>query len=140
MTPKPLRRHGTTPITTTRLRIFLIVAGIGREVLINQRTTPTTAKVRTTFMSGMPESSRKCRVTEWGFTRMQHYADVSPFPRCDRRDSPSVCRCHPQPGTANPLGSRRFREAMGAEDVRKVHQANLGLDQLQHIGAKRPAA
>lgn len=47
-------------------------------MLINQRTTPTTIKVRTRFTRGMPKGSRKYRVAVWGLTLFGRVDGVKP--------------------------------------------------------------
>jgi hypothetical protein len=53
MSPKMLRSHKTTAITTTAFKIILMEPAIGMYELTSQRRTPTTIKVSTTWIKGM---------------------------------------------------------------------------------------
>jgi len=53
-----LRIHKTTEMTTTALRIDLMVACIGMKRFTSHRTTPTTIKISTSWTSGMTSTFR----------------------------------------------------------------------------------
>jgi len=53
MSPKTLRSHKTTAMTTTAFKIVLMEPAIGMYELTSQRRTPTTIKTNTTWIKGM---------------------------------------------------------------------------------------
>jgi hypothetical protein len=57
MSPKTLRSHKTTAMTTTAFKIDLMDPAIGMYELTSQRRTPTTTKTNITWTKGMIYSS-----------------------------------------------------------------------------------
>ncbi|MFA4901330.1 MAG: hypothetical protein WC600_01155 [Desulfobaccales bacterium] len=53
MSPKTLKSHKTTAMTTTAFKIDLMEPAIGMYELTSQRRTPTTIKTSTTLIKGM---------------------------------------------------------------------------------------
>jgi len=53
MSPKTLRSHKTTAMTTTAFKIDLMELAMGMYELTSQRRTPTTIKTSTTWIKGM---------------------------------------------------------------------------------------
>jgi hypothetical protein len=53
MSPKTLRSHKTTAMTTTAFKIDLIEPAMGMYELTSQRRTPTTTRTTTTWIKGI---------------------------------------------------------------------------------------